>query len=287
MFDRRFFLVAPSFHGATLLAKLLNAHPQIVSLADTYPSNRFDQICGCGTYVSQCRFWKAIKARVGAQRYISSPSMLPIYPKILDASLDRYLYNVLPLGTLSHLIPRQEKKRFRADYRGFLQAVYDQQDGNRPDVFVDGVKSVSRILAMIASGEGIDGVIHLVRSPSDFVKSSMKGKGENVYALSERAYSWRIYHNRAYKLERYAPYVRVSYERLTDYPDVTIGKILEFLGVSRVAVGELLNNTGAPWHFVGNASLFDFDARIHRSRHSLGRKQSLLVRIAAGRYCAY
>jgi hypothetical protein len=48
MFDRVFFVLAPSYHGATLLAKLVNAHPGVTALGDTMPSNRVDHFCGCG-----------------------------------------------------------------------------------------------------------------------------------------------------------------------------------------------------------------------------------------------
>ena len=47
MFTKTFFVLSPSYHGATLLSKLLNAHPEVTALGDTYPSNQFDQICGC------------------------------------------------------------------------------------------------------------------------------------------------------------------------------------------------------------------------------------------------
>src|SRR5680860_1773785 len=60
IFDKTFFVLSPSYHGATLLAKLINAHPEVTALGDTMPSNRFDQVCGCGTRVSACHFWQAI-----------------------------------------------------------------------------------------------------------------------------------------------------------------------------------------------------------------------------------
>ena len=41
MFKRIYFTLCPSFHGATLLAKYLNAHPHIVCLGDIVIANSF------------------------------------------------------------------------------------------------------------------------------------------------------------------------------------------------------------------------------------------------------
>lgn len=44
------------------------------------PSNRFDQICGCGERVSLCPFWRAVKRDTGVERYSDhTRTMLPQY----------------------------------------------------------------------------------------------------------------------------------------------------------------------------------------------------------------
>lgn len=80
MFEKTYFVLSPSYHGATLLSKLINAHPELTALGDTYPSNAFDQFCGCGARVSVCPFWQAVKAEVGADRYPNTRVVLPQYP---------------------------------------------------------------------------------------------------------------------------------------------------------------------------------------------------------------
>ncbi len=80
MFEKTYFVLSPSYHGATLLSKLINAHPELTALGDTYPSNAFDQVCGCGVRVSVCPFWQAVKAEVGADRYPNTRVVLPQYP---------------------------------------------------------------------------------------------------------------------------------------------------------------------------------------------------------------
>ena len=81
MFDKRFFLLAPSCHGATLLARAINAHPEVTSLG-AIPIRRMHShhIWGCGERVSQCRFWQAVKTETAAQRYAGrTRSMLPTH----------------------------------------------------------------------------------------------------------------------------------------------------------------------------------------------------------------
>lgn len=80
MFENTYFVLSPSYHGATLLSKLINAHPELTALGDTFPSNAFDQVCGCGERVSKCPFWQAVKSDVGGERYLSNRVMLPQYP---------------------------------------------------------------------------------------------------------------------------------------------------------------------------------------------------------------
>ena len=282
-FDRRYFILAPNYHGATLLSKLLNAHPDVVSLGDTYPSNRFDQTCGCGANVSTCSFWQAIKKKVRAERYMNQPAMLPVYPGITNSGLDRYLYNALSPMRLRRLIPRKAQEEFVADYNNFVNAVYELQDQGSSTVFVDGVKSISRVKAFIASGMNVDGVIHLTRGSGDFVKSSMKQSGETLRVLGKNALSWRLYHNRARSSEQYVRGISITYELLAENTDDVLGDLFGFLGVSRSNVESLRPNMDGTWHYMGNASLFKFDGRIRRSKHELTKTESLFIKWIAGR----
>ena len=282
MFDRRFFVLAPNFHGATLLARLLNAHPEIVALGDTYPSNRFDQICGCGSRVSKCGFWQFVRDRVGADRYLDGPCLLPRYPRIFGGRTDTFLYTCGSSGQLRRLASQKALDGFRTDFRNFVEAVYDLQERNRASVYVDGVKSISRVRALLVAGEHVDGVIHLVRDPGDFVKSSMKQNGSTLGVLLRSAIAWRLYHNRAATFKKDIPYIKVNYESLAEKPEETMAELFRFLGVAVKSVGELIADFEEPWHFMGNASLLRFDGRIWRSRHQLGPLEKRVIRAITG-----
>jgi hypothetical protein len=281
VFERCYFVLAPNFHGATLLSKLLNAHPDVASLGDTYPSNQFDQLCGCGRKVSECLFWQEVGNRVGAERYRDYPNLLPHNPKIVGGPWDKYLFNLLGTDVLRSVITESKRNAFATDYGHFLEVVAEM-DQSHSKVFVDGVKSISRVKAMIASGGRVDGVIHLIRDPGDFTQSWMRQSRKSLAALMRSALVWRMYHRQARKLRNFAPYLEIHYEDLADDADSVLREIFLFLGVPVESVENLRSNMSREWHFMGNASLFRFDGSIRRSRHESSLFEKLLVRSLSG-----
>jgi hypothetical protein len=264
----------------------LTDHPDVVSLGDTYPSNRFDQVCGCGAYVSQCPFWKQVGERVGAERYRDFPHLLPNYPAILSGRWDRLLYNMLSPRLLRRLIPKSLRDGFAQDFEAFAAAVHENAGRPEASVYVDGVKSISRVYALAASGVRVDGVIHLQRDPGDYIQSTMKQEGRSWRVFLTRLLSWRMFHNRARRIgEEEVPYFSLTYEGLADRPDETLRDLFAFLGASPMSVRDLVGQSkDAPWHFMGNASLFHFDGNIRRSRHEQSPAERRMVRLLAGPY---
>ena len=288
MFERRYFIVAQSFHGTTLLSKLLNDHPGIISLGDTYPSNQLDQVCGCGQRVSQCEFWRRIAERVGAERYREQPHMLPDYPRIVGGRIDQVLYMALGPGMLRRITPRDARERFATDFQSFEAAVQDNAGRPEARVFVDGVKSISRVYALLAAGVRVDGVIHLYRDPHDYIGSAMKQKGRVWRVCLRRLLRYRLFHRLAARLRRFVPYRSITYEGLADNPEATVNALFDFVQVPGMDLDELVSEMGQrPWHFMGNASLFHFDGTMRRSRHELSRKEQAAVRLLAGRYSSH
>lgn len=282
MFERSYFLVAPNFHGSTSLSRLFNGHPDMVSLGDTYPSNNFDQICGCGASVSRCPFRQGISEPVAAGRYRDYPHLLPDYPRIRGGAWDRWLYNSLPPRTLARMIPAARRDTFRAD---FAAAVHAHAGRPAARVFVDGVKSISRIFALAACGVSIDGVIQLKRNPGDYIQSTMKNHGYSRQAFVRRLLEYRMFHNRARRIGRTLPYLWVGYEDLAEVAEIRLGRLFRFLGVAPFALRELLSDErGRPWHFVGNATAFRFDGTIRPSRHKQTPGERMVTRALAGRY---
>lgn len=287
MFERQYFIVAPNFHGATLLSRLLDCHPKVVSLGDTYPSNRSGEVCGCGERVNQCPFWQRVAAVIGSERYRSHPHWLPYYPAILGGDKDRLLYNLLSLRALGKMIPGDRQESFVTDFTAFTKAVHAY--GGRPEarIFVDGVKSISRVRALAACGVPIAGVIHLHRNPGDYIQSAMKNHGYNRLAFVRKLANYRLFHNRARRLDREFPYLCVNYEDLAKEPDATLHRVFQFIGVEPLSLSELIaEGRQRPWHYLGNASLFHFDGTIHPRSHTQTPLERLVTRLIAGPYDA-
>ena len=285
MFERFYFVVAPNFHGATLLGKLLNDHPEVMSLGDTYPSNQIDQICGCGERVSRCAFWQQVGADIDAERYRSRPHWLPDYPDIRGGGKDRLLYNTLSPRRLGAMIPDDRRKAFADDFRAFTTAVH--LHGGRPQarVFVDGVKSISRVVALAACGVPIHGVIHLRRNPGDYIQSTMKQNGYGERTRVRRLINYRLFHNRACRTGREFPYRSLTCEGLAEEPEATLNHVFRFIGVEPLPLSRLITEgQERPWHFMGNATLLHVDGAIRPSRHEQTRTEMVITRLVAGRY---
>lgn len=138
-------------------------------------------------------------------------------------------------------------------------------------VFVDGVKHISRVESLAAAGEPIDGVVHLYRDPVDFVASSPRNIGRvGCRGVIEHALRYRVCHARARQAARHArASLALSYERLAANVDRELTRLFGFLGVPSMTVAELRQYFGVEWQFVGNASMLEFDGTIRRSRHSM------------------
>lgn len=285
MFLKCYFIVAPNFHGATILGKLLNDHPEVINLGDTYPSNRIDQVCGCGEQVSQCTFWQQVGSDIGVDRYRSHRHWLPNYPDILGGIVCCIARSPLP-ARQDDLEVRQ--KTFVADFMAFMRAFHTY--GRRPDarVFVDGMKSISRVFALAACGVPIDGVIHLLRNPGDYIQSTMKQHGYCRRAFVPRLVNYRFFHNRARRIGREFLCLSLTYEELVEKLEVVLDRLFRFLGVEPRPLSELVaEGQKRPWHFMGNASLFHFDGIIRPSLHVQTWTERAVTMILSGPYYAH
>ena len=286
MFKKTFFVLCPSYHGATLLSTMLNSHPEISSLGDTYPSNQFDQVCGCGNKVSQCDFWKNIKLEVTASKFSDSSGLLPRYPLDSGSGLNQLFHSRFAKLWASpenfrRFVSENELGDFKSNYARFNRAAYANisEPGH---VFIDGVKSIARVHALEAAGFHIDGIIHLKRSSFDYVSSALINSHNNFSSTVRHAISYRLYHDAAAKLGSKHRLLQVSYEDLCDTPDMVMKKLFPFLGVEPRTVEELQKCRPETWHFMGNSSLFSFNGKVTRKRHTLPRRKKIVIKKLTG-----
>ena len=90
-FPKQFnFVLCPSFHGASLLAILLNNHSKIISLGDTIPTRKTaDFSCSCGRLIENCTFWSHIEDTQRKYNHSHSEHIAPLLPKLSVSTIER------------------------------------------------------------------------------------------------------------------------------------------------------------------------------------------------------
>lgn len=301
---RNGFVVCPSFHGATLLALLLNNHSQVSALGDTNPSREYDQICSCGQPVSACPFWRIVTRRLDAPRFAHQPTLLPNLPwPLLKRSLEGgrlarsgnatgnraagRLASVAVDASLSVLWRRRSRRA--AGHAMLWNSFYELvAELHQTSVVIDGTKSSRKVALLTRELENSAGLIHLVRDPRGFVASCRRRN--SAVDLRATAWLWADLHTRIERLASEIPYVRVRYEDLATRPQRELDRLFDFLKLPTEPV-VAPPRFADKHHLMGNAMLFDFTGEVSRDdrwRHELSAAEQHLVvgsvaRIA-GRY---
>jgi hypothetical protein len=268
MSDPYRFVVCPSYHGATVLAFLLNNHPLLSCLGDTLPWADRRQSCSCGARVSHCDFWQEIHRRVEAQRWREEPQMLPLLPRVFAApALNRPVARALIGASLlfgpgvRRLAPRAAAE-FTAAYRDFYAAIRDLHQTRH---VVDGSKSVGKILALTALSDPDRRarVVHLVRDPRGYAWS-LRSRDAALADIGASGREWRLRHRNIERLLGHSPrfdYLPVRYEDLCLDSDRTLARIFGLFDVDPLPIDKL-TETVRKNHLIGNRMLKTFDGTL-------------------------
>ena len=88
------FVFCPPYHGATLLACLLNNHTKVSSLGDTLPERgHLDYFCSCGAQIRNCQFWNELGRKTNAERFPREKKLLPLVPRLIRTSDENDSFN--------------------------------------------------------------------------------------------------------------------------------------------------------------------------------------------------
>jgi hypothetical protein len=257
-----YFVLCPSFHGATLLSLLLNNHPDIVALGDTNP--RKDASCACGRTVCDCPFWTTIARECRADRFAHCRTLLPTLPQVVRHQKSNRAFNAALAVTALGIAPAvwHTVERAAKEYVDVWAAFRRLAIGvGGAKIMVDGQKSVSKFLINRSLGRFDPHIIHLIRDPRGYAASA---RNHLDRPLRDAATEWKWFHRRicwvARSVEARA-YLRVRYEDLATQPAVTMRRVFEFLKVNVLDVYHAPTNS-AIHHLVGNRMLFDFRGEI-------------------------
>ncbi|HAC66283.1 MAG TPA: hypothetical protein DCF68_22795 [Cyanothece sp. UBA12306] len=279
-----YYVLCPSFHGATLLSVVLNNHSQITSLGDTFPTREFDQICTCRKKVSQCDFWQQLYNETSLNKFSQEDIWFPYLPQLIQQdgrstrSVNIFL-NILMLGLtipLGRIVWKLASKPCQEYYEVYLDFVNFIANRNQSFVFVDGSKTLFKpfFIQSYSNNEIPAKIIHITRNPLSyaysFYKNYQKKSEINIEKyrnkiLEDAAKKWLFQHQRILKLKKLflkeSSYLRISYDDFCDAPQANIVSILDFLELKHE---DLLQSVIFPekHHLMGNISIFDFDGKI-------------------------
>lgn len=256
-----YYVLCPSFHGATLLSFILNNHSQLFSLGDTNPTRKVDQNCSCGKKISRCEFWGKVQRKTDAERFFDYPTLLPTYPRYLkhytlNQALN-FLAAKLPFRLGRHLLGRlPPARKFKDAYSRFLEIGHDHYAYRH---FIDGEKSILKFLSARILGFDVGGIIHLVRDPRAYLGSNLKRN--EAFDIRNGARVWRRHHLRIQNLAHKTRYHLLVYEKLMLDTEGEIRRLFEFIGVEQESVITAANNH-LKNHLIGNRMISKFRGTI-------------------------
>ena len=270
------FVVCPSYHGATLLALLLNNHSRVTALGDTLPHRGAAHVCACGELVDQCSFWQEISRGLDTSRFAGFPLLLPVLPwPLTRRQMEGGALNLSRSGRLNRAAGRVAGKlvesgepvawRLRPEvaehFAGLYEAFYRLALGmHGTSLFVDGSKSWRRaaVLARTLQPEVDIKIVHLARDPRGFALSRRSHGGA---PLRESGWLWSDLHGRMESLRTLAPYFFMRYEDLCSDVETELLKLFDFL---QIAPEPVVTAPKYPQkhHLIGNNMLRSFDGQV-------------------------
>lgn len=268
MTDELTVVLCPSYHGATLLALLLNNHSRVSHLGDTLPGrDTLWHVCACGQRIDKCEFWTSLAEDLDAGRFVNESSLLPLTPRLLAGRTMNTAANRLSAGASLALGAwawqwRPSAARSFAETMSRFGAWVCARQGTT--MFVDGTKSITRFLALYALLKPSRArVIHLTRDPRAFLASYRKYF--DVPPSPVRiGRMWTSYHQSVRLLVKDRTgidYLCVRHEDLCASPEYEVQRMLRFLAL---APEDLIQAPRWPekHHLLGNAMVFSFDGHI-------------------------
>lgn len=251
-----------AYSGATMLALLLGAQPDVVTIGEISGLIESDDpdeyLCSCGERIKTCSFWKVVRETMigkGHDFYFSNFNTKfefdgsQLLRRFRLGSFRNYWLDTIHDLVLFSL--PQEKQRFRkavARNEALIQAILETS-GSR--LIVDSSKSRLRVRALRHFSDMDVKVIHLVRRAEGVVYSQLRRNPQADVAALAR--DWERRHRRLlvnYDRRATDKYYLVRYEDLCEQTEKTLMGILTFLlGKPRIPN---MNFQVTDQHVIGN-----------------------------------
>ena len=258
---RAAYLAGTSYCGSTLLAFLLNSHPQIVSVGEASLNRRSQKkktsnyLCSCGILLNSCEFWKEIFNMVSSVGFKFDMHNWTNDYKYKNDVLHRFL-STYPSNKMMrvfqiiafHIMPfhKSRVKYTNAVNIAFMQAAIKLAHAA---VFFDTSKALMRLSYLVEIPEIDLKVVRVIRDVRAFA-NSYKSRGVPVECAAKH---WRNYQLSADYLLHTVPSNRVLVMRYEDFchaPIVWLKNLHTFLGVQPCDPPEMINPD--EHHIIGN-----------------------------------
>jgi hypothetical protein len=261
------YLVSTPFSGSTLLALLMDAHPEVASVGEVnnavgalFRSGRIERyLCSCGVQIECCPFWKRVQRRCAEQGMTLD---VHDFDTDLDTGLGDRINQILfgalgdfwtlqvVLNRFLDYIPAYRQRVVRTVNRNLMiaQAVCDE---TQKSTFFDASKKVWNATLLLHHKNQDFKLIHLVRDPRGVMNSYRKHRGDTVYQHAARY--WKRVQLATQHLRSCLPqdaYLLVKYEQLCANPVEILGEICRFLNVEVLDLECAAR--GQTHHLIGN-----------------------------------
>ena len=302
------YILAASHSGSTLLALLLDTHPEICSVGELKVGALGDldnYLCSCRRKIVTCPFWSEVRENVqqsGEEFELNDPrtdiraTKNPLLRKLLGPMV-RGGFTEFVRDALLWLVPAWHRhfSNIRKRNRTFL-AVLARLSG--ASVVADSSKVGVRLKYLLRDKEIAVRVIRLIRdgrgvaltyvNPNEFADAKtaeLRGGGtgkSDTHAkldMSEAAYEWARANTEAEALKRRLDdeqYLEIHYEDLCTDTEATLNTVYRFLEVAENASEVIENIDKIEHHIVGNGMRLDADHAIvldERWREQLNPEQ--------------
>jgi len=281
--------VAGSGHsGSTLLALLLDSHPEIACIGETAVKPKIrrrgataDAACSCGALLSACPFWQDVFARTAALGERFGHDRWPNDYRFEHPLAQRFLNRIAStpggrrrLAWAGRHLPvyRQRVRRIDDANVALMEAVLAARGAR---VFGDTSKRSPRLVHLLQIPRFEVRILHLVRDVRGYAASA-KRRGESPL---DAARTWRrdqVTVRSIAEAHPGVPYYRLEYERLCADPNAALQEVWRFAGVRPHQVGDSVD--AAQHHVLGNAMRMGGAMRIRLDQSWMQRLDPTEVR---------
>lgn len=258
---RILYVASSSTSGTTLLAFLINTHPDIFTVSHTtgHPFEDNEEfLCSCGLPLPECPFYSRMAAVFREQGLpFKFNDFGTRHRLVADDRLDSWLTAGLPMVRSNRLENVRDamlllvpgfSSRLRRQDRANQLFVEQALAYSGAHVFADTSQSPHRLRHLRRIANFDFSVVHLVRDPRGIAASQRRSHGVDPVITARNWLRMQLAILRV--LEEFPPHITVHYEDLCESPAPTVASIYSFVGLEAHPLPEDFRRS--EHHILGN-----------------------------------